>query len=199
MPAGAALGRRRAAAFSTFKGQTREDPAVTRRMAALLLCGMVLSGCYESQDLLLDSAAARQPIRAGDHTLTDEDGKVTMLRLSPRPDGWYDVQQIDAKGDADAHKVLFNELDRNPQRALFAYATYDGKESAYVYGVLAVTPDGQVRRKSSDCHRKADIKIAASNAAEVHTDTCQFYRNDKALLAALKALAQNPKHWDEVD
>jgi len=169
------------------------------RFMALLACGVLLSGCYESQDLLLDKDAALQPLRAGVHTLIAEDGTVTRLSLSLDPDGWYEVQEIKDGGGDGPHKVLVNALDEDGTRSLYAYATYDGHESAYVYGVIAVNADGGVERKASDCRRAADAKIAADSGADRLTDSCQFNRNDKALLNALKALAKNPKHWDKLD
>src|SRR5262249_22726546 len=123
----------------------RVEPVI-HRLVLLAICGGLLSGCYESQDLLLDRDAARQPLAAGEHRLIGEDGTVTQLRFSLQPDGWYEVQEITADGAEDAHKILVNDLDKDAKHTAYAYATYDGHESAYVYGVLAVGADGHMRR-----------------------------------------------------
>jgi hypothetical protein len=170
-----------------------------RQWFLLVVAGLLLAGCYESQDLLLDPGAARQPFAAGARSLIEDD-KTTRFVLTPRSDGWYDVQAVEDGSPGAAHKVLLNDLSKDSGRTLYAYATYDSDEGAYVYGILSVDADGRVMKKDADCHREADEKIAEQmGGAKKLVDSCQFYRNDKGLLAALQALAKNPKHWAAFD
>jgi len=169
------------------------------RAALLFACSLLLAGCYESQDLLLNADAPSQPLRAGDYKITNEEGEVSAVHVTPRSDGWYDISETEDGEDSGTHRVLLNALDKDGARALYAYAAYDSDEAAYIYGLIAIDAQGQVTKKDSDCHRDADAKIAVEKGGTKLVDSCQFYRNDKALLAALTALAQNPKHWDRID
>ncbi len=80
-------------------------------MALLPLVLLLLSGCYESQSMLLDPSAARQPVQGGDWTET-RGGDSYHDRMIARSDGWYDFyeQDVTTNGNWEHHVVLVNTL-----------------------------------------------------------------------------------------
>jgi hypothetical protein len=177
--------------------------------AALLL----LTGCYESSKLLIDPAAARQPITtAKDWTYGSGDHRV-HARLSPRSDGWYDYGEarLDAKGVEGkwkSYRVVLNSFDRAGGYDVFVYGTYNGEDHAYMYGLVVVgsggfwqtvTPNcdpitGDAPQRDRAAATRAGAKIAS--LSEV-LDVCQFTSRDQ-LYAALHAVIAEPGFWQRV-
>lgn len=117
---------------------------------------MLLTGCYESQGLLLDAGQARQPITtyqdwnygSGDHRY--------HARLNPRADGWYDYEEAKIKdnGSEDTwkhHTVLLNYLTAAWGYDMYVFGTWDDDERAYFYGVVAVGANGFWQSVTPSC------------------------------------------------
>ncbi len=166
------------------------------------LAAFLLAGCYESHGLLLDAAAARQPI-GNFRDWTDTRGGITYHeRLTPRPDGWYDFEEAQIKTDGgegawDKRKVLLNDLGESRGVALYAYATWDEAENAYVYGLVANGPD-HWRVVTPDCgsdgSETPDLHIALMAGGTDVAGVCDF-ADRESLLKALRLFAASPAFW----
>ena len=186
------------------------------RAAALLgvVCALLLSGCYESNGLLLDASASRQPIQGyQDWTYGSGDHRY-HARLNPRSDGWYEYEEAKisddgSEGDWKHHTVLLNDLDSANGADVYVYGTWDDDEKAYFYGVVAVRPGGEWQSITPNCDPLGadddwyDPDVAAAKAAGASVtskddeDVCTFTDRD-TLFQAMRNVVANPNFWDRV-
>ena len=160
-----------------------------RAAALLVVLGLVLCGCYTSRTLLLDPAAARQPIASGEFESTDG----SVRRLTTLPDGWYSEQIRKPGGEwGPSGRVLANSLGHVGGRDVYVVAEYNEEVHRYVYVLAAVERD-QFTLASPDCAQRRDAALAKVWGARRETgkdlsDTCAF-PSGRALKAALRAFA----------
>ncbi len=156
-------------------------------IAALLLTGLGLAGCYASPGLLLDPTEAVQPLAEGTYIQDGGD----RFRLIQTADGWYEVETVFADGTiGETHRALVN-LIATPGGGAFAIAEQQGS-GGYAYAVARVE-GGRVQLATPDCADPADRDLAVDHGGgedddRVMTPNCSFH-NRVALLAALAAFA----------
>ena len=157
-------------------------------LAALLLTGLGLTGCYGSSGLLLDPDEAVQPLAEGTYI---QEGGGDRLRLIQTADGWYEVETMFADGTiGETHRALVN-LIATPSGGAFAIAEQRG-DGGYAYAVARVE-GGRVQLATPDCADPADRDLAVDHGVAEEDDgpmtpTCSFH-NRVALMSALAAFA----------
>lgn len=185
------------------------------RVLLLLLAGVLLAGCYESNGLLLDASASRQPIStyqdwnygSGDHRY--------HARLNPRSDGWYNYEEAKindngGEGEWKHHTVLLNYLENVNGIDVYVYGTRDDNEKAYYYGVVIVRGDGSWQSVTPSCDPvsadekwlDADVDAAKRAGATVKSteaeDICDF-ADQATLLQAMRNVVSHPDFWSRVE
>ncbi|MDE2184151.1 MAG: hypothetical protein KGJ78_14120 [Alphaproteobacteria bacterium] len=180
---------------------------------AAAVAALTLGGCYESNGLLLDASAARQPISQYQDWKYGGDTKY-HARLNPRSDGWYDYEEAKIAADGsegtwEHHTVLLNYLENANGLDLYVYATWEDSEKAYVYGVVAVRSDGWWQSVRPDCDSMsgdpkwvgADANAATQAGGTLKSDdagdSCQF-TNSASLFQAMRNVVAEPGFWDRV-
>jgi hypothetical protein len=177
----------------------------------IFAAALLLTGCYESRELLLDTSAARQPIASEkDWTF----GSV-HARLTPKPNGWYDYAEsrrnkAGRDGPWQTRKVLLNPLLSAKGFDVFVFATYSSDDAAYLYGLVAVGADGSWQSVTPSCDSAsadakwlaADTKAALAAGARIKaidevSNVCHFLKRE-TLFAAMRGVAANPGFWDRV-
>lgn len=183
-------------------------------LAAAAIAAILLAGCYESNELLLDVSAARQPITSyGDWRFTSG-GLTYHARLNPRSDGWYDydtamVNDDGTEGEWEHQSVLLNYLESTAGMDVYVAAVWDDMESAYIYALVAFLPGGGWQTVQPDCDMLADDRYididagaASSAGAELSSndmaDICIFRTRD-SLFSAMRAVAEDPGFRQRVD
>jgi hypothetical protein len=179
-------------------------------MALLPLVLLLLSGCYESQSMLLDPSAARQPVQGGDWTET-RGGDSYHDRMIARSDGWYDFyeQDVTTNGNWEHHVVLVNTLGSSRGYVTYAYGSWDDDEKAYVYGIAVILSDGSWHTVQPNCDDTnidpVEKGVALQQGATIIKDgspqggdVCEF-DNTGSLLAALNAYAQTDDFWNRLN
>lgn len=176
--------------------------------AAALAAAVMLAGCYESDSMLLDASAARQPISTyQDWTYNHSDGRKYHARLNPRSDGWYEYDEApigkDGKeGTWDHHTVLLNYLEDTAGLTVYVSGTWDDGEHAYVYGIVAFDSNGRWQSFSPNCDvtatdeqsYKLDTDAAKSAGAQLKSsdiDVC-FFTGAGSLFTAMRTIASDP-------
>jgi hypothetical protein len=156
-----------------------------RILAALMACvAVALAGCYASTRLLLDGDAPAHPLDDGVYQRAGGDD--ARLRITLRPDGWYDVEQVDANGViGQTHRVLLNPL---PLGALKAFAAAEETDDGFIYGVVLVQGE-RVFLATPDCADPLDASLAVDHGGQPDDDedmthNCRF-RDPGALSSAL--------------
>lgn len=178
------------------------------RIIAVCLAAVLLSGCYESNSMLLDTKLAQQPVK---HHLdwkyaADED--TYHARLVPRPDGWYDYAEAEVNSDGsegswERRPVLLNLLRKDKTADVYMLGTWDEQEKAYLYGLVVVKPDGQWRIVMPNCDQfsargnwsEQDRAAAWSSGS---TMQCQF-SNAFALRSAMNKLVNGAGFWQRAE
>jgi hypothetical protein len=181
----------------------------------ILLIGLVLAGCYESNSLLLDTSAARQPIAAGKDWTYGSGPQRVHARLTPRPDGWYDYAEArldknGAEGPWTRYAVVLNTLAAVNGYDLFVYGTYNRTDSAYMYGIVVVGKDGFWQSVMPNCDPanaearwfQADVGAARAaggniKAIDEYESVCHFTTREQ-LVAAMRNVIAAPGFWDRV-
>ncbi len=148
---------------------------------------MMLGGCYQSEQLLLDSTRAANPLQPGDY------GRVTGKQYNVVYDqhSWYRVRSFDSRGGLVAglgNVVLINraaDFDRGEDKG-YVFAAKD--QNGYAYGILVVDRYGRVAVGKPTCSGGKDRGIAEAVGATVEKirteKACRF--TDRAqLMAAL--------------
>ncbi len=185
------------------------------RTAVLVLSALLLSGCYESNSLLLDTSQARQPLTAAkDWTTSNAEGKV-HASATPRSDGWYDYTEanVSPKGKEGAkrrHAVLLNFLTNANGKDIFVYGTKHTSGAGYFYGVVVLSPDNTWKTVTPSCDPvradqtwyKPDIAAAKKAGASVKSavekaDACVFTSRE-ALFQAMRNVVASTGFWDRV-
>jgi hypothetical protein len=161
-------------------------------LAALLLTGLGLAGCYASPGLLLDPTEAVQPLAEGDYIQDGGPGEAGgRFRLIQTADGWYEVETLYADGTiGETHRALVN-LIATSGGGSFAIAEAQG-DGGYAYAVARLV-GGRVQLATPDCADPADRDLAVDHGGGEDDDgsmtpNCSFH-NRVALLAALAAFA----------
>ncbi len=189
------------------------------RLTILVAVMVLVSGCYESNELLLDSAAARQPITHNRDWFYDSGNRHTHARLSLRPDGWYDYSEtrVEAggkEGPWQARAVLLNYLATTSVFAVdydvFVYATYNRNDSAYLYGLVVVGKDGFWQTIMPNCDPananakwlQSDTKAAQAAGANIkgidEVDRVCHFTTREQLYGAMRAVMADPGFWERV-
>ncbi|GAA0567019.1 hypothetical protein [Rhizomicrobium electricum] len=181
----------------------------------ILLIGLFLAGCYESNDLLLDPAAARQPIATGKDWTYGSGDRRYHARLTAKPDGWYDYAEahLDAKGTEGpwrTHTVVLNYLTTANGYDVFVYGTYNRNDSAYMYGLIVVGKNGFWQTVMPNCDPAnadakwldADTDAATGAGAKIKAiddfeRVCHFTTREQ-LFAALRSVMVRPEFWSRV-
>jgi hypothetical protein len=149
----------------------------------------MLAACYASDSLLLDPDAAAHPIDDGAYV---RDGDPTdRLRLTLRPDGWYDVEEFNANGTiGQTRQMLANEQDFDGRDG-YILAEADG-DGGYDYAV-AFLDQGRVFLATPDCSDPLDREDAVDHGAEPEDDEAMIhnclFKSRSALAAALSQFA----------
>jgi hypothetical protein len=182
------------------------------RLITLLLAGLLLSGCYESQSQLLDLTQARQPVVASD-VLDVRKGKTYHEKLTPRSDGQYEFDEAlrdtnGRDGDWSHHTVLLNDLGTIRGHILYAYGTRDAGENAFVYGILVFKGGNSWKGVAPDCARNAlgdyvtrEFVVAFRNGATIvnrSNGVCEFSTSG-ALIGALRDFANTDEFWSRAN
>jgi hypothetical protein len=175
-----------------------------KRIAAILAC-VLLAGCYESQSMLLDPSAARQPVASNSDYTDTRDGQAYHDRLIARSDGWYDFSEAmrnsdGTEGEWETHTVLLNDLGNSNGWALYAYGTWDDTEKAYVYGIVAVGANGVWRSAGPDCSGDDPPGLAPAQqaGAQIGQGICTF-TSASGLLDALRAYTDTAAFWTAIN
>lgn len=181
----------------------------------ILVTGLLLAGCYESEGMLLSASDARQPITTYQDWNYGNGEHRYHARLNPRGDGWYayDEAKIDASGREGSWKhytVLLNYLTAANGYDVFVYGTYNDDEHAYMYGVVAVGANGFWQSITPNCDPvnaesawyKPDLDAATRAGAVVKNigemeDICQF-SSQAALFQAMRNVVAEPGFWNRV-
>ena len=144
-------------------GRPRMKTAI---LSALLACvAVALAGCYASTRLLLDADAPAHPLDDGLYQRAGGDD--ARLRITVRPDGWYDVEQVDANGViGQTHRVLLNPL---PLGALKAFAAAEETDDGFIYGVVLVQGE-RVFLATPDCADPLDASLAVDHGGQPDDD-----------------------------
>ena len=159
-----------------------------QRLAAVALAAVALSGCYQSERLLLNPREAVAPLAPGVHK-TAGGGEALEVEVSVTKDGWQKIH-LDNKDDM----ILFTPLPGAPageQRYALAFAENVG----FVYG-LAYRRGGQVYIDLPLCDGGEALDIALRHGATaerpgVIAPVCTF-KDSAALVAALTDFANRP-------
>ena len=158
------------------------------RAAAVLAASLGLSGCYESETMLLDEHAAAQPLASQGASCAGDVGEnQTKAQLTAQPDGWYlwQCQNEDGsweKGD----RVLLNALGGRDGYRVYVLGAEDPGSS--IYGLVEVSADGRWYSHLPSCdHSDEDRAGAAAAGAAMNKDTCDFTSREQ-LFAAMKAI-----------
>ncbi len=178
-------------------------------MLAALSSGL-LSGCFQSEALLLDPHTAVQPLNRIEWDDAEGAGRHLMLLL--RPDGQYDYYRrakADPASDEDrtGNIVMLTFLGKIKDHPVFIGSTYDVAAGGYVYGVIyaVIGPNKSITwgGVEADCDKPAMSAIATHHHAvidAVSTDegstpakTCKF-SNRADLIAALREVATAALH-----
>ena len=173
-----------------------------------IAAGLLLAGCYESQTNLLNPAAARQPIASNSGWTDTRSDSTYHNRLSIRSDGWYDFSEAEIgqdgkEGDWETHTVLLNDLGSRNGWALYAFASWDTSEKAYVYGIVGVG-NGTWRSAQPSCDTTADsppeVGIAVQAGARHDNDKgiCVF-SDSASLLTALRNYSETDGFWKKLN
>jgi hypothetical protein len=181
-------------------------------LAAVLL---LVSGCYESSDMLLDPAAARQPVASGKDWTYGNGDRRYHARLTLKPNGWYAYAEahLDANGVEGkwrTYAVVLNDLAAADGYDLFVYGTYNKNDSAYMYGIVAVGKDGFWQSVMPNCNPASadakwfqpDVKAAKAAGANIKAldefeSVCHFTRREQ-LFAAMRNVIAAPGFWDRI-
>jgi len=164
---------------------------VARKAAALalVLCGLLLGGCYASPLLLLDADEAVQPLVDGIYV---RDGDpADRFEVTQAADGWYRIARFNPNGTiGETRRVLFTIMALDDGRPAFAAAAQS--DEGYAYAVLMVD-GGRVQLATPDCTDSADRNLAVDHGGAADDDdgmtpTCTFHNRAK-LLSALAAFA----------
>lgn len=185
------------------------------RMLILVLAGLLLAGCYESQSQLLDAGQSRQPLTTyQDWTYGSGDHRY-HARLNPRADGWYDYEEAKisdsgTEGDWKHHTVLLNSLMNANGYDVYVFGTWDDSEHAYFYGVVVVGANGFWQSITPNCDPvgaqeawyQPDVAAAKQAGAEVKSvddmeDICLFASRD-TLFQAMRNVVNTTGFWDRV-
>lgn len=176
-----------------------------KRFVAILAC-ILLTGCYQSQTMLLDTSAPRQPIASNSDYTDTRDGQTYHDRLIARSDGWYDFSEAQRNADGsdgawETHTILLNDLGYANGWTLYAYGTWDDTEKAYVYGIIAVG-NGLWRSAQPSCGQDDAPGLAPAQQAGAQYDsgngTCTF-TSASALFAALRAYTNTQAFWNSIN
>lgn len=189
--------------------------------AAALTAAATLAGCYESNALLLDVAAARQPITSYDdwnYTTSDTTNNAHLTyhaRLNPRSDGWYDyekatIEDDGTEGEWEHYTVLLNYLENAGGMDVYVSANWDDADGAYVYGLVAFWPNGTWQSIFPNCDIMGaeeqwltfDTNAAQSAGAQLQSDEwsdiCSFTTAD-SLFAAMRTIVRDPGFRQRVE
>lgn len=176
--------------------------------AVMTVAITLLAGCYESNALLLDAAAARQPVSSYDDWKYTRGDATYHARLNPRADGWYDYEEamIDdngSDGDWTHYTLLLNYLENAAGMDVYIYAYWDDDEKAYMYGLVAFLPDGRWQSLQPSCDYlsaddddQLDRDIAAAQAAGAElrssdmADIC-YFSTAGSLFDAMRTLVRD--------
>lgn len=154
----------------------------------ILFAALLLSACYDSDQLLLDPDAAVRPLADG--LYVRQGGDKARFQLTQEPDGWYRVEAVEADGLlGESHRVLVTRASAGGANDyVIAAETPDG----FVYAVAHL--DGRrVFLATPDCADSLDRSLALDQGAtgdedEPMTRRCHFKTRD-AVLPALAAFA----------
>lgn len=176
---------------------------------ALAAAALLLAGCYESKALLLDASAARQPVAQYDDWKFTTGDTTYHARLNPRADGWYDYEKAlvnddGSEGEWEHYTVLLNYLENAAGMDVYVTAHWDDEEEAYVYALVAFSPDGfwqsivpmcDFFAADDDAALEVDSKAAEAAGAEMYSDEfsdlCIFSTRD-SLFSAMRTIARDP-------
>ena len=158
------------------------------RFALISLLGLLLSGCYVSDRLLLDLDAAAHPIEDGVYV---RDGDPSdRMQITLEPDGWYAVAKYNPNGlIGRTHRVLATEADLGGEEG---YVLAEQTSSGFTYAIGRLD-GGRVYLATPDCSDPLDRSDAVDQGAEARddgpmTNNCLF-RSRAALMAALSGFA----------
>ena len=182
------------------------------RYVLACLAALLLAGCYESSEMLLDASQARQPIKAGQDWKYGNGDRVYHARLTPRPDGWYDFAEARVDGDGtdgswEQRTALLNFLKNQRGADIFIVGTWDEGEGTYLYGLVVVQPNGAWQSVVPNCDRFTasggwhDSDLAAAQkafASQTARGFGCFFRNAASLKRAMNHVVSAPGFWERV-
>lgn len=182
------------------------------RWLLLAAIGLMVSGCYESGEMLLDPQAARQPVtRAQDWKYTNSAGTFHAT-LTPRRDGWYDYSEAAVSGDGsedspDQHRVLLNFLDRVQGADIYVLGFWNEDEHAFMYGLAVMRPDINWRIVMPNCDRFTnrgdtdEVDLMAAQSASASRPFGQagcYFTSAASLKNAMYTLVYDKRFWSRV-
>ncbi len=183
------------------------------RILLLVAAGFLLAGCYESRVMLLDPAAARQPVKTAMDWKYTNDAGTFHARLTPRRDGRYDYQESEvdqdgSEGDPERHVALLNFLDRVSGADIYIVGMWNGNDHAYMYGLAVVRPDINWRVVFPNCDfftsrggwQEADLMAAQKAfARRPNGEAGCFFTSTASLKNAMTYVVNTPGFWTRLN
>ena len=167
-------------------------------LALPALAALLLAGCWESKELLLDPSRAARPFADGVWARTD--GQDSQ-RLTSIAGGFYRVHGIGEADASDDAKMLFTPLGDVNGKPAYAFAMRsinDGQLDNWTYGVVRV--DGAAFEEwAPSCNDTTELaKRHGAKVDQDHGGECIFESAD-GLVAALTELARGSRFDQRYD
>lgn len=183
------------------------------RAMVLALAGLLLAGCYESNQMLLNPGMAAQPIKTAADWKYQSDGDTYHAKLRPRSDGWYEFEEAQVNSDGsegtpDHHALLLNYLERADTNDVYVFGTWNERESTFMYGIAVIRPDHTWRLLIPNCDSFtarggwASVDVDAAVKAAAQTPRGQygcFFTSDQSLRRAMRNLVETKTFWQRLD
>jgi hypothetical protein len=144
--------------------------------AVLSVAALLLSGCYISDDLLLDSGSAQTPLSNGTYASAGD-----KVDISARSDGWYDVYTYfkDGSRSSSPDRLLLNRAaDLETSSNYVYYFASEDETLGWIYGLIVVEGNA-VYEVRPDCEHTNDADIGRGEGGYYDYDedvgaTCTF-------------------------
>ncbi|HEX6858733.1 MAG TPA: hypothetical protein VF138_00835 [Caulobacteraceae bacterium] len=139
---------------------------------ALAATAIVLSACYTSSYMLLDTSAGVTPLSDGAYA-----SSIDRKYLSARSDGSYDMYYVDKNGSTtSSSRMWLNRAADLESSSNYVYFYAKEDSGGWLYGLL-VNEGGAIYEVHPDCSDGNVASIAASEGASLSGDDftdCRF-------------------------
>jgi hypothetical protein len=178
------------------------------RAAGLLLAGLMLAGCWQSNGALYGDAQALKPFQSRPITQTDKNRHEVAYTFTANLEGGYDMINSDVTDSQFGHvtKLRFFPLAGSPNFLVYEATMPTCKPNLACealpagapryYGLLQVTPD-TVTELRPDCGQEPDKTVAQKLGVASDGSNCVF-TSTAQLEQALVALAKSGRKADYI-